>query len=440
MLCGAAADPSLDSVDLADPAQRLLSNRIRRLLVHLEELAPRMGQAKGQRHRSARAVRGGESVIPCVAVDLQHAMEPFEMFPDVLPTTIAGVTEHHRRLRRPLPGTVIHGVAPQPRDAGPPPGAIQHRQRRIVAKHLRCRQHGGSQKRMQRLEPPGRSLDPAHQGGTIESDAVACQHLRLSMQRQMPRELRRGDVGKQRRCRQPAFDRTRRRRRLYDCALAAPAAITGPADPLDPDHRRYHVEHLADVLANAVQRSMAARAAVDAGLDDHILAWQMLGQAADVAGRLWLGRRLLPARLHRHRLDRRGGSVLKIERQLCRIALEPLRPRAEQHPPRSLQHCPQPAVLAIELHYHLDQAVGIPWQRCGVKRHARKLSKPGPIRTAKTHSDPRRLCQKRRSRHDLGPIEAGKQQSQLRSTERHRSIPHRRPRKMSALEPLAQKY
>ena len=64
-----------------------------------------------------------------------------------------------------------------------------------------------------------------HQGGAVEIDAVARQHLRLAMQRQMPGELRHRDMRQQRGRRQPAFDRTRRRRRLHHGALAGAAAV-----------------------------------------------------------------------------------------------------------------------------------------------------------------------------------------------------------------------
>jgi len=225
---GEAADARLDGVNLTDPAQRFRGDRIRGLLVYVEELPPCMRQAKRQRDRSARTVRRGEVAVPRIGVDLQHAVEAPQVFLHVAPATVLGVAEHHRGLGRTLPGPVIHRIAPQPRDARSPAAAIEHRQRGVVAEHFRRRHHGRNQQPMQRLQPPHRPLDPAHESGAVEIDAVARQHLRLTIERQMPGELRDRDMGKQRRRRQPAVDRTWWRRRLHHRALAGAATISGP--------------------------------------------------------------------------------------------------------------------------------------------------------------------------------------------------------------------
>lgn len=51
-----AIQPYLDGIDLAAPAPGSAVFRIRRLVVHREELPPRTGQAKGHCHRPARVV------------------------------------------------------------------------------------------------------------------------------------------------------------------------------------------------------------------------------------------------------------------------------------------------------------------------------------------------------------------------------------------------
>jgi hypothetical protein len=95
--------------------------------MHVEELAPRMRQAVGERDRAAAAVRSGELAIPAVAVHLQHATEPIEMLADVTPAAILGVAIGHRRRFGSLPWSVIHGVAPQSRNPRASQRAVQHR-------------------------------------------------------------------------------------------------------------------------------------------------------------------------------------------------------------------------------------------------------------------------------------------------------------------------
>jgi hypothetical protein len=205
---------------------------------------------------------------------------------------------------------------------------IQHRQRGVVTENLRCRHHGLKQQRVERLQPPRRALDPVHQRGTVEVNALTRQHLRLAVQWQVPRELRYRDMSQQRGCRQSAFNRTWRRRRLHHGALAGAAAIARPADALDPDDRRHDVEHLADVLTDAVQRAVAARARIDRRLDDDIFARQMFRKTADVTHALRACRLILPFRLGSSlplRFDRRRREILEPERQLPGIRIEPLR-------------------------------------------------------------------------------------------------------------------
>src|ERR1700710_1404772 len=97
-----------------------------------------------------------------------------------------------------------------------------------------------------------------HQGRSIEVNALACQHLTLAMQRQVPGKLRYCNMDQQSCRRQAAIDRTSGRRRLHHSTFAATAAVARPPDTLDPNDRRHDVEHLADVLANAMQGALAA--------------------------------------------------------------------------------------------------------------------------------------------------------------------------------------
>ena len=129
-----------------------------------------------------------------------------------------------------------------------------------------------------------------HQSRAVQLDAVPGQHLRLAMQWQVPGELCRRHMGQQRDRRQPTLDRTRRRWCLQHGALARAAAVARAANASDPNDRGHDVEHLADILANAMQHAATARAGLDRRLDDYFLARQMARETTDIPHRLTAGR------------------------------------------------------------------------------------------------------------------------------------------------------
>ena len=185
-------------------------------------------------------------------------------------------------------------------------------------------------------------------------------------------------MSQQRSRRQSAFNRTRRRRRLHHGALAGAAAIFRPADAFDPDDRRHDVEHLADVLTDAMQRAVAARASIDRRLDDDIFARQMLRKTADVPHGLRACRLILPVRLGSSlplRFGRRRREILEPERQLPGIRIELFRARSKQGPFQRRQHRPQLVVLVAQLGDHPDQDVRLARQGSNVGCHARSLPK-----------------------------------------------------------------
>ena len=92
-------------------------------------------------------------------------------------------------------------------------------------------------------------------------------------------------MSEQGRGRQALGDRPLRGRRLVDGA-AGPAAIAGPADADDPQPCRDVVEHLADRLADQVQRAAAAGAGLVLDIEPDILARQMRRQARPLVLRL----------------------------------------------------------------------------------------------------------------------------------------------------------
>ena len=282
------------------------------------------------------------------------------------PPAVRRVQIDNDRRRGALPGPVIHRVAPQSSDPRLFSAPIQHRQRRVVAEDFVRRHHGFEQKLVQRLQPPGRALDPVHQRRTIEMDALTGQHLGLTVQRQMPRELRDGDVRQQRGRRQAPVNRARGCRRLHDRGFTGAAAVFRPADAFDPNDRRRDVQHLTDVFADPVQFALTTRANVTPGLDDDVFARQVDRKAADVA------RGLRPHGLRQGLLSSRHGvwfgfdrtcrQIAKPERQLRLSGIALFRTRAIQCPLQRLQHRAEFLVLGAQSGDRLDQDVGIAWQ------------------------------------------------------------------------------
>lgn len=134
---------------------------------------------------------------------------------------------------------------------------------------------------MQRLQFGGAAADPAGERRAFDFDAAARENLRLPIQRQMIGIFAHHDIGDETLGRQSAFDQARRGRRLDHAGdvvgtvlLAVPARILRP---LGDDHaqlRRDLVEPLGRVLADLVQRAVAARADRALRLDDDFFAWQ----------------------------------------------------------------------------------------------------------------------------------------------------------------------
>jgi hypothetical protein len=95
-------------------------------------------------------------------------------------------------------------------------------------------------------------------------------------------------VGDRRIGRQAALDQPRRRRRLEDDVLAGAASVFGPAHHQHPELRGNDVEPFADVLADPVERALAAGAGLVLDVDDRLDARQMRRQGAAVGASLAL--------------------------------------------------------------------------------------------------------------------------------------------------------
>src|SRR5437868_3739138 len=101
-------------------------------LMHLIELAPRMGPARRQHDiaADAKALESG------VTVDLNDTSEVRQMRSGALGPTIGAVKIDGRRRIGSVPGPIITGVDPEPAGLGAAAAGIKHRERRIVGEEL----------------------------------------------------------------------------------------------------------------------------------------------------------------------------------------------------------------------------------------------------------------------------------------------------------------
>ena len=180
---GLAAALGLDGVEFANLRQHPGSERRLRRDMEVVEGAPHMRPAERQRHRAICAIQR-QSLEPVVAVDLQYAAEASQMMsgpdiPAVLSVDIGG-----NRVGRPRPRPIINRVTPDPSGLGPAAARIEHRQGGIIGKPLRRRQRGAEHQLIQRRQPPAGAAHPVAQRRAVQRDALACQHLRLPIQRQ----------------------------------------------------------------------------------------------------------------------------------------------------------------------------------------------------------------------------------------------------------------
>lgn len=161
---------------------------------------------------------------------------------------------------------------------------IKPRERRLITEYPWLGADEGKQRVVEKLKPPGDPRHPGPERASIDDHAAGGEHLGLAMQRQMPGELRDGDMGCKGRGHHAAIHHACRRGRLHNNAFAGPACIARPDRPFDPDNRGHDVERLADVRADAMQFERTAGASLALRLDDLVITRKVLGQAADIAG------------------------------------------------------------------------------------------------------------------------------------------------------------
>ena len=186
-------------------------------------------------------------------------------------------------MTRTLPRPVVDGVAPQPSGLGASVAWIEHRQCRVVGKHLRRGEHGAEHQFVQRSEPPAGTPDPVAQRGAIQLDPLSGEDLRLTIQRQMVAVLADQNLRYQRLGRHAAVDRTIRRWGLDDSIFAGSAAVARPADQPHPELSGDVIQHLSLVFADLVQRAAAAGAGFVVDIHDDLDPRQMRRQGTAVA-------------------------------------------------------------------------------------------------------------------------------------------------------------
>ncbi len=243
-----------------------------------------MSKTKGE--MDPAAMIAGERLVGGIAIHLQNAGKIRQLSGDLLRATAGREHVGNRRRRGPAPWSVIHGMRPELADAGAMSSGVEHWHRRLVAEHARRALDRPQLKLIEAFEPPGGTLHPAGERRAVELDALAGQDLHLPVQRQIPGELRDHHVGHEGRRRHAALNEARQHLRLHHAVGAAAAAVLGTDCPQHAQNRRDHVQHLADVLADLVKPTLAARARGRLRLQHLLTARQMLGQRADVAARL----------------------------------------------------------------------------------------------------------------------------------------------------------
>jgi hypothetical protein len=109
-------------------------------------------------------------------------------------------------------------------------------------------------------------------------DPVPRDDLALAIERRVVAIFAHQHMGKQSRARQSLGDGALGRGRLMD-RPAGTATIFGTPDAKNPQPRRHEVEHLADRLADNMERAAAAGTDLLINIDRHVFARQMVGKS-----------------------------------------------------------------------------------------------------------------------------------------------------------------
>ena len=178
---------------------------------------------------------------------------------------------------------------------------------------------------------------------------MAGENLGLAVKRQMLGILGHDHLGDQRLGRQPGLDQVRRRRGLGHAGASLRAGITRPDGDDHPKLGRRDVEPLAAILAD-LDHGPAAAGASDAWRFDYLLdAWQLLGQGAGAALRVFdIGLMGCPGSASDGFLDFCDRDLDVLEGQLLLIRIELLRSRPKPRPAQLVHQVLKPRIGFFE--------------------------------------------------------------------------------------------
>ena len=253
-------------------------------LGHLIEFAPCVAPTRGEYDIAS----AGDALKSSVAIDVQTALEVREVRHRPLGFAIWRKQVDRRRRFRAAPTPLFASIDPKTAGLGSSSSRIEHGYRRVVGKEVVRGKHVPAQPFVQGFEPPARTADPAGERRTTEIDAVSCEDLRLPIERGVIAIFADQDLRQKRRRCQPAGDRAFRCGSLGNGA-ATPARVFGSRRADHAKLRWYPVQHLADALADHMQRPTAAAAHVTFDVEANVVSWQMVGE--------WLASRRCVARL-----------------------------------------------------------------------------------------------------------------------------------------------
>src|SRR3954469_16437911 len=246
-------------------------------------MRPAEGERSGQ---GVRTRLSGHGLVSLIAVAVDDAAIALEQPQAMNGPTARCIGVNHARWVRSGPGPVIARERPEVAGFGPAAPRIQHRRRGLIDTELRRGEQKLAQTMPQGLQFLGGVADPEGERGTVDGDTVGRQHLRLTIERQMPMILGVNYMRDETLGGQSPLDQSLGRSVLEDDAMTGAAGQLGPAGDDHPVLHRNDVEPLALIVTNLNEIAFAARAAGCSrhqGFDD---ARQMLRKLTTVGSAL----------------------------------------------------------------------------------------------------------------------------------------------------------
>src|SRR6516165_9986296 len=170
------ADRLLDRVERRDALERFAGDRRVAALGEVEEVAPQMCPAEGQRDRLAGCLVG-DAFVGRVAVALHDAAIAIEQLERVDRTATRRIAEGDGRRVGPAPRPVIPGNGPEVSLLGAAAAGIEHARYRLVDRDLGRGQNELAQPQPDWFELGCRIADPERQDRALDVEALRGQHL-----------------------------------------------------------------------------------------------------------------------------------------------------------------------------------------------------------------------------------------------------------------------